>query len=256
VAGGLFYRSLSLLTGLTLFALWWAATSYAWVDTAVLPSPGTMYDTAASFFSGGYAGKSALEHLVASVLRTFTGLFGGIVLGVPIGLLIGYYRAADAVLGPIFSFIRPVPPIAFIPLAILYFGIGELPKVLLIGAAAFWYVVLNTSNGVRSVPVDLIRAALNLGVRPHQLMFRVVLPASLPHIMTGVKTATALSWAIVVAAELVAAQMGLGYLIMDAATFFRVPYVYLGIIIIGIIGLALEFLTNIVESRWLHWRGR
>lgn len=256
VAGSRSYRLLSVGTGLLLFALWWAATNYGWVDTVVLPSPQVMYDTAASFFGSGYAGKPALDHIVASVLRTFTGLMGGIILGIPVGLLIGYYRAADAILGPIFSFIRPVPPIAFIPLAILYFGIGELPKILLIGTAAFWYVVLNTSNGVRSVPIDLIRAALNLGVRPHQLMFRVILPASLPHIMTGVKTATALSWAIVVAAELVAAQMGLGYLIMDAATFFRVPFVYLGIIIIGIIGLGLEFLTNLLESRWLHWRGR
>ena len=146
--------------------------------------------------------------------------------------------------------------IAFIPLVILYFGIGEFPKILLIGAAAFWYVVLNTSNGVRSVPVDLVRAALNLGVRRDQLFFRVIFPAALPHVMTGIKTATALSWAIVVAAELVAAQEGLGYLIMDAATFFRVPYVYLGIIIIGVIGLLLEVVTVAIENRVLHWRGR
>lgn len=250
------YRLLSVATGALLFGLWWMVTNLGWVDPITLPSPHVMLDTATTFVSKGYAGSSAFDHLAASVLRTFTGLLGGIALGIPVGLLIGYYRVADAILGPIFSFIRPVPPIAFIPLAILYFGIGELPKILLIGAAAFWYVVLNTSNGVRAVPADLIRAALNLGVTAHQLMFRVILPASLPHIMTGVKTATALSWAIVVAAELVAAQSGLGYLIMDAATFFRVPYVYLGIIIIGLIGLGLEFLTNLLERRWLHWRGR
>ncbi|MBE0612150.1 MAG: ABC transporter permease [Burkholderiales bacterium] len=250
------YRWLSWLTGGLLFVLWTIVTNLGWVDPVLLPSPQTMFHTTVDFFSNGYAGNSALNHVMASVFRTFTGLAGGIVFGIPIGLLIGYYPAANAVLGPMFSFIRPVPPIAFIPLVILYFGIGEFPKILLIGTAAFWYVVLNTSNGVRSVPIDLIRAALNLGVKPHQLVFRVIFPAALPQVMTGVKTATALSWAIVVAAELVAAQMGLGYMIMDAATFFRVPYVYLGIIIIGIIGLALEFLTNAIETRLLHWRGR
>jgi NitT/TauT family transport system permease protein len=226
------------------------------VDPVTLPSPQVLWDAFVGLVSRGYGGKGALTHLAASVFRTFTGLIGGIVLGIPVGLLMGHSPVANAILGPIFSFIRPVPPIAFIPLVILYFGIGEFPKILLIGAAAFWYVVLNTSNGVRSVPVDLVRAALNLGVRRDQLFFRVIFPAALPQVMTGIKTATALSWAIVVAAELVAAQEGLGYLIMDAATFFRVPYVYLGIIIIGVIGLLLEVVTVAIENRVLHWRGR
>lgn len=250
------YIGLSWLTGAVLFGVWALVTNLEWVDPVTLPSPQVMFGTAVSFFTEGYSNKSAWHHILASVLRTFTGLAGGIILGLPVGLLIGYYPAANAILGPVFSFIRPVPPIAFIPLVILYFGIGEFPKILLIGTAAFWYVVLNTSHGVRAVPIDLIRAALNLGVTPVQLVSRVIFPASLPHVMTGVKTATALSWAIVVAAELVAAQSGLGYLIMDAATFFRVPFVYLGIIIIGIIGLALEVFTTKLENRLLHWRGR
>jgi ABC-type nitrate/sulfonate/bicarbonate transport system permease component len=250
------YAALSWLTGALLLALWWAITRLGWVDPVTLPSPETFLGTLTDFVTKGYAGKSALTHVAASVVRTFTGLAGGILLGIPVGLLIGYNPVANAVLGPIFAFIRPVPPIAFIPLVILYFGIGEFPKILLIGAAAFWYVVLNTSNGVRSVPEDLVRAALNLGVRQHQLFFRVILPAALPQVMAGIKTATALSWAIVVAAELVAAQEGLGYMIMDGATFFRVPYVYLGIVIIGVIGLILEGVTVAIERRVLHWRGK
>ncbi len=251
-----FYASLSWLTGALIFGLWTLVTSMGWVDPVTLPSPRVMFQTAASFFTDGYSGKSPWHHIMMSIFRTFTGLAGGIIFGLPVGLLIGYYRAANAVLGPVFSFIRPVPPIAFIPLVILYFGIGEFPKILLIATAAFWYVVLNTSHGVRSVPIDFVRAALNLGVTPYQLVFRVIFPASLPHVMTGIKTATALSWAIVVAAELVAAQSGLGYMIMDASTFFRVPHVYLGIIIIGIIGLGLEVITTRMENRLLHWRGR
>lgn len=249
-------RALSVATAVVLLGAWTIATNAGFIDPTTLPSPQRFYRTFMDFVTSGYAGKPALSHVGASVLRTFVGLGSGLILGIPIGLLMGYSSAVNAVLGPLFSFIRPVPPIAFIPLVILYFGIGEFPKILLIGAAAFWYVVLNTSAGVRVVPVDLIRAALNLGVNRRQLFFRVIFPAALPQIMTGVKTATALSWAIVVAAELVVAQEGLGYLIMDASTFFRVPYVYLGIAIIGLIGVVLEGVTVAVENRVLHWRGK
>ena len=247
---------LSWITWLGLLLLWSLVTGFGLVDAVVLPSPATMWATLSDFIANGYADKPASTHILASVYRTFVGLISGIFLGVPVGLVIGYYRTANAMLGPLFSFIRPVPPIAFIPLVILYFGIGEFPKILLIGMAAFWYIVLNTSNGVRSVPVDLIRAAQILGVRQHQLVLRVIFPAALPYVMTGVKTATALSWACVVAAELVAALAGLGYMIMDAATFFRIPFVYLGIFLVGVIGLMLEILTNVLERRLLHWLGR
>lgn len=250
------YRSLSWLTGICVIALWAVATNFGWVSESILPSPQVMLTTLVHFVEHGYAGKSAVANVMWSVFRTFAGLTSGIVLGIPIGLLMGYYPSVDAILGPIFAFVRPVPPIAFIPLVILYFGIGEFPKILLIGSAAFWYIVLNTSSGVRAVPADLIRAAHNLGASPRQVVFRVILPAALPHIMTGVKTATALSWAILVAAELVAAQVGLGFMIMDASTFFRLPYVYLGIVLVGIIGLFLELLTNMLERRLLHWLGR
>ena len=252
-------RSLLWLTWLTWIILmfsWYLVTKLNLVDLVILPSPQTMWVTAVDFFQNGYSDKTAFTHISASIYRTFTGLIGGILFGVPVGLMVGYYPAVNAIFGPIFSFIRPVPPIAFIPLVILYFGIGEFPKILLIGAAAFWYVVLNTSNGVKSVPVDLLRAAQNLGVRPYQLFIYIIFPAALPSIMTGIKTATALSWAIVVAAELVAAQAGLGYMIMDAATFFRIPFVYLGIILVGIIGLLLEISTNILEKKLLHWVGK
>jgi NitT/TauT family transport system permease protein len=250
------YAVLSWLTGLALLAVWTAATNFGWVNPTTLPSPQTMFATLTSFITEGYAGRTALDHVLTSVARTFAGLISAIVVGIPTGLLIGYYPAANAIFGPIFAFLRPVPPIAFIPLVILYFGIGEFPKILLIATAAFWYIVLNTANGVRSVPLDLIRAALNLGVRPHQLVFRVILPAALPHVMAGIRTATALSWAMLVASELVAAQVGLGYMIMDAATFFRLPFVYLGVILIGAIGLLLEIMTRMLERRMLHWLGR
>jgi len=142
------------------------------------------------------------------------------------------------------------------PTAILFFGIGEFPKVLLIFLTSMLYIILNTSAGVLSVPQELIRVGLNLGLTRLQLFRSVMFPASLPYVMTGIRTATAVSWALVVAAELVAAQEGLGYMVMDAATFFRVADVYISIGIIGAIGLALELVEGLVEAHVLHWRGR
>jgi NitT/TauT family transport system permease protein len=250
------YAFASWATVAGILALWYVATSAGWVSGFVLPSPATLVDEFRVLLVKGYAGKSLQEHLLASLFRTFSGLGLGIVIGVPLGLLMGYNRAAHAILSPIFAFLRPIPPIAFIPLMILYFGIGEFSKVALIFLAALYYVVLNASAGVRTVPQDLIRAGQNLGLTPAQLFSKVIFWASLPHIMTGIKTATAVSWAIVVAAELIAAQAGLGFMVMDATTFFRVPNVYIGIIIIGAIGVTLEVITYSLDRRLLHWMGK
>jgi NitT/TauT family transport system permease protein len=235
---------------------WYVATAKGLVSGFILPSPAILWSEFRILVLKGYAGKSFSEHILASLFRTFTGLGLGIGVGVPIGLLMGSSRVAYAILGPIFSFLRPIPPIAFIPLMILYFGIGEFSKVALIFLAALYYVVLNTSSGMRTVPQDLIRAGQNVGLTRVQLFSKVVFWAALPHIMTGVKTATAISWAIVVAAELIAAQAGLGFMVMDAATFFRVPNVYIGIIIIGLIGVMLEVITLAIDRRLLHWMGK
>jgi NitT/TauT family transport system permease protein len=239
-----------------ILALWYVATAAGWVSAFVLPSPATLAGEFQVLLLKGYAGKPLQEHVLASLFRTFSGLGLGIIIGVPLGLLMGHNRAAHAILSPIFAFLRPIPPIAFIPLMILYFGIGEFSKVALIFLAALYYVVLNASAGVRTVPQDLIRAGQNLGLTPTQLFSKVIFWASLPHIMTGIKTATAVSWAIVVAAELIAAQAGLGFMVMDATTFFRVPNVYIGIIIIGVIGVTLEVITYSLDRRLLHWMGK
>ncbi len=256
VAGEAPYTLISWATVAAILLMWYLATAKGLVSAFVLPSPASLWAEFRALAVKGYAGKSLTEHILASLFRTFTGLGLGIAIGVPIGLLMGSSRLAHAILGPIFSFLRPIPPIAFIPLMILYFGIGEFSKVALIFLAALYYVVLNSSAGVRTVPQDLVRAGQNMGLTRVQLFSKVVFWAALPHIMTGVKTATAISWAIVVAAELIAAQAGLGFMVMDATTFFRVPNVYIGIIIIGLIGVTLEVITLAIDRRVLHWMGK
>jgi len=246
----------SAVTVLAIITAWMIVTTVFRVSPLILPSPKAMRDELAALLAVGYAGKPLYVHIAASVFRSLTGLLAGIVLAIPIGLAMGYHRTVSAALTPVFGFFRPIPPIAFIPLMILWFGIGELSKILLIFAASFNYTVLNSAAGMRAVPEQLIRKGRNLGLTRRQLFTSVMLPAAMPHIFTGIKTSTAVSWAIVVAAELIAAQEGLGFIIQDAGTFFRITDVFFGILIIGLIGVSLELVISLVERRTLHWQGK
>ena len=154
------------------------------------------------------------------------------------------------------AFIRPIPPIAFIPLAVLYFGLGEVGKIVLIFFVSFNYVQANAQAGAANFPIAYRRAAESLGLTRAQTFYRIVLPGALPQIFSGLKVGLAESWAGVVAAELVGAQSGLGFMISDAALLFRMPVVFIGIALIGAIGLIMNFTLNFVEGRIVHWKGR
>jgi NitT/TauT family transport system permease protein len=177
-------------------------------------------------------------------------------VGIPLGLLSGYSRKAGAMISPIMAFVRPIPPIAFIPMAVLYFGLGEVGKIILIFFVSFNYVQANAHSGAANFPIAWRRAAQSLGLSPGQTFIRIILPGAIPSIFTGLKVSLALSWAVVVAAELVGAQSGLGFMISDAALLFRIPVVFIGIGLIGVIGLLLNLLLIAVENKILHWKGR
>jgi ABC-type nitrate/sulfonate/bicarbonate transport system permease component len=236
--------------------LWALVSGTGVVRRSVLPAPWDLWEAFRLLLRDGYADKPLARHVVASIARTLSGFGLALALGVPVGLLIGWNRWVAAVLSPLLAFVRPIPPIAFVPLFILYFGIGETAKVLVIFLVAFWYMILNASAGVAAVSREWVRAGLNLGLTRRQLFTSVILPGALPQIFTGVKTAIAVSWALVVAAELIAAQEGIGHIIMDAATFNRTRDVFVGIILIGLIGFALERMVGALEARMLHWQGR
>ena len=250
------YTLISAASVATLLLLWTLATGTGLVRRSVLPAPWDLWAEFQVLLRDGYADKALSRHVVASIVRTLSGFGMALVLGIPAGLLIGWNRSVAAIFSPILAFVRPIPPIAFVPLFILYFGIGETAKILVIFLVAFWYMILNSSAGVAAVSREWVRAGLNLGLTQRQLFTSVILPAALPQIFTGIKTAIAVSWALVVAAELIAAQEGIGHIIMDAATFNRTRDVFIGIIMIGLIGFALERLVNVLEARMLHWQGR
>lgn len=250
------YPLISLASVLGMICLWALVTGTGMVSSRVLPSPGNVLAQAGHIVRNGYADNPLIVHIGWSLFRATSGFLLGIALAIPVGLLMSYNKTIGAITQPIFGFFRPIPPIAFIPLMIVWFGIGETSKILLIFAASFNYTVLNSAAGMRSVPEQLIRAGTNLGLTRWQLFTSVMFPAALPAILTGVKTSAAVSWAVLVAAELIAAQAGLGFIITDAGTFFRISDVFVGIFIIGVIGLGIEFLISAFERRLLHWQGK
>jgi NitT/TauT family transport system permease protein len=239
-----------------LLVIWFLISHSSFVKPGYIPTPEELGKTFADLVQNGYQGKPLYEHIGISLFRTLTGFLLGVVVGVPIGLLSGYSRRAGAMISPIMAFIRPIPPIAFIPMAVLYFGLGELGKIVLIFFVSFNYVQANAQAGAANFPIAYRRAADSLGLTRMQTFTRIVMPGALLQIFTGLKVALALSWAVVVAAELVGAQSGLGFMISDAALLFRIPVVYIGVMLIGAIGLLLNFSLNLVEARIVHWKGR
>ncbi|TYB41862.1 ABC transporter permease [Actinomadura chibensis] len=247
---------LGLVGLLGLLGLWVVAVEGGLVDEKWLPGPGALAAHTWSLITDGYRGTPLATHVLVSIRRTAIGFLLAVLTGVPIGLAMGRYCPVGALLGPVFALLRPIPPIAFIPLAVLYLGLGESSKILLIFLAPFMFIVLNAEAGVRSVSASWIRAGQMLGFSRRQMFTRVILPGSLPSIMVGVRTGAAVSWALVVAAELISAQEGLGYMVASAGNFFDLKTVYAGIFLIGIIGFLLDIAARQAEKRLLHWQGR
>jgi ABC-type nitrate/sulfonate/bicarbonate transport system permease component len=237
-------------------ALWSIVAGSGWVREEALPSPARLVGVFADMLKEGYGGSPMWKHVAMSLMRALSGFAAAVVVGVPVGILIGRHATLGAVVAPIIGFLRPIPPIAFLTLFIFYFGIGEGSKIGLIFMAAFWYVVLNCADGVRAVPEMLIRAGQSMGLSRQQLFFKVIVPAAMPSIMTAVRAASSISWTLVVASELLGAQAGLGFIILDSAQYFNIPATFIGIILIGLIGLMWELALSSLQRHLLHWQGR
>ena len=213
--------------------LWTVIVRSGLVSTRFTPTPLEILREFATLIHQGYVGVPLYQHIAASLIRTLIGFSLAVVVGIPFGVLVGRVKLLEAAFAPWFAFLRPIPAIAFVPLVILWFGIGEFSKISVIFLSSFLYITVSTIAGVKSVPVQVLRAGYSLGALDRRSFLYVVLPAALPQIMVGLRLGSAISWTLVVAAELVAAQQGLGYMIMDASTFFRVKDVYVGLIVIG-----------------------
>lgn len=249
-------RAIVFLSPIVILIAWDLVTRLGLVKSILLPPPLEVARSFASVLVNGYANLSIFIHIGASIARVLTAFLAAAIVGIALGLLRGRYRWVDAALLVPAEVIRPIPPLGLIPLFILWFGIGEVSKTLIIFYYVVLVVMLNTQAGVRGCPQELIRAALSLGASSYQVFRYVVLPAALPHIMTGLRVGMGSALAILVAAELLGGDRGLGFVILDASNFFRTNEVFVGIILIGLLGLVSDRGLNTISRRLVHWEGK
>ena len=249
--------AISIATVAVLFLLWWAAAALAWLPPLVLPSPASVWDAFIAAVKGqGQGGKPLLEHFLWSLGRVFGAFALACVTAVPVGILMGVSRTLRGIFDPIIEFYRPLPPLAYLPLVIIWFGIEEASKVVLIYLACFAPLAVAARAGVRSVGSEQIDAILSLGANRWQVIRHVVLPAALPDILTGMRIAIGFGWTTLVAAEMVAATAGLGQLVLNASNFLRTDVVVMGILVIGVVALLFDLLMRRIEGWAVPWKGR
>jgi NitT/TauT family transport system permease protein len=240
----------SLTLMLILLAAWWMAVVKA--QSAIFPTPMQVIDGTRELIADG----TLLEHIEASLMRVGAGFGLAIALAVPLGLWMGRVDLAYRTLNPIFQILRPISPIAWIPLAILWLGVGNASPIFLIFIAAVFPMIVQTAAAVHTIEQRYLRAAANFGVSRSRLFRQVIIPAVLPQIIVGMRISLGVAWLVVVAAEMIALHSGLGYMIMDSRNAGnRYDLVVAGMIIIGVIGLMLDGLMRLLEGlKSVRWR--
>jgi len=209
-----------------------------------------------SVYQDGYANASLWEHVGTSLLRVMAAAAIAIALGTPIGLLMGLSRWMKGVFDTPIEFYWPLPPLSYLPLMIIWLGIGETSKIALLTLAMFAPIALSAQAGVRSVSLERVNAALSLGANRFQLLREVVFPSALPEILTGIRIALGVGWGTLVAAELIAATRGIGYFIMSASQFLATDVVFVGILIIAACAFAFTFAMRVIERLLVPWKGQ
>ena len=234
-----------------LVALWYAIHYSGFVNPVLVPTP---HAVAARFWE--LAGQRLPKDIWMSTQRVFLGVTFGILLAVPVGFVLGWYRDVRRFIDPLLNFFRALPPIALIPLVIVYFGIEETAKVVILFYAAFFAGVIVMYEGIAQISPIYVRVARTLGAKDLEIFLKVIVPLTVPHLLTALRVALGVAWATLVASELIAAQQGLGSLIQNAASFFQLDIIYVGIICIGFIALAMDLVLRAVARRLVAWQER
>ena len=240
----------SIAVAAALVVLWWVAVSAT--QSVIFPTPWGVVAGAFELLKDG----TLWRHIGASLMRVGSGFVLAVCVAVPLGLWMGWVRGAYRTLNPVFQILRPISPIAWIPIAILWFGVGNASPIYLIFISSVFPMVVQTTAGVHTIEKRYLRAAENFGVSRATLFKQVVIPAVLPQILVGMRIGLGVAWLVVVAAEMIALRSGLGYMIMDARNAGnRYDLVIAGMIIIGLIGLSLDGIMRMLEKiRWVRWR--
>lgn len=248
--------TLSFATVTAIILLWWWVAAEQWISPLFLPPPGQVLSKLITIAGPeGFMDATLWQHLAASLLRILTALAAAVLIGIPVGIAMGLSPTVRGILDPLIELYRPVPPLAYLPLMVIWFGIGETSKILLIYLAIFAPVAMSTMAGVRSAKQVRIRAARALGATRAQVVWHVILPGALPEILTGFRIGLGVGWSTLVAAELIAATRGLGFMVQSAGEFLATDVVLAGIGVIAVIAFCLELGLRALQRRLTPWHG-
>jgi taurine transport system permease protein len=247
---------ISLVTVIALMLLWWIATERRWVAPLFLPSPVVVAERLASGLHTPIGDSTLIGHAALSLFRVLSAFLLASLTAIPVGIGMGVSRLLRGVFDPPIEFYRPLPPLAYLPLIVIWFGIDEAAKIILIYLACFAPLALAARAGVRSVAPEQVNAALSLGATRYQLLRHVILPAALPEIITGMRIALGFGWTTLVAAEMVAANVGVGQMVLNASHFLRTDLVVMGIVVIAFFAYGFDLAMRVAERRLVPWKGR
>ncbi|WP_321330093.1 ABC transporter permease [uncultured Ilyobacter sp.] len=243
------------LTWIVILGGWYTITKFEIVSKTLVPSPSKVFTSFINILKDGYSGDSIWIHLWASFQRLFTALGLAIVTAVPLGLLSGYYKKVRAIIDSVVEFYRPLPPLAYYTLLVLWLGIDNTSKVTMLYLAGFAPMYIACVSAVTKINQDYILSAKTLGATQNQVFFKIVLPACLPEIFVGLRTAVGVEYTTLVAAEMVAATSGIGWLVLDASKFLKADIMFVGILIMGITGILIDVVLRLIENKMVFWKG-
>jgi NitT/TauT family transport system permease protein/taurine transport system permease protein len=237
-----------------LLALWIVVARVGWIGTSFVPTPENFWSALRQSVTTGYADGRLWEHLLQSVKLILMGFFMATAIGVPLGLWMGWSRKAEALINPIFLLIRPIPGLAWIPLAIVWLGLGDAAKIMILWFTAFVPAVINSHSGVRGIQRPIIEASRMLGIRGFTLVKDVIVPGALPSIFTGLRLSLQGCLTALIAAELLGAVLGLGKLLYQAGLDIYPGMILVGMVAVAITGFALTVLVDLAERYSTPWR--
>jgi len=247
---------ISTATVIVLLGLWFAVTNLGLVKPLFLPTPQAVFEQFYLYLTGQANDKPLWQHFLASIARVFSAFVLACLTAIPLGISMGMSRVMRGIFDPPLEFYRPLPPLAYLPLIIIWFGIDETPKILLIFLSCFAPLALAARSGMRSASQEQINAAYSMGASYMQVVRHVILPSAMPDILIGMRIAIGFGWTTLVAAEMVAANLGLGQMVLNASNFLRTDIVVMGIIVIGVVAYLFDLLMRWGERKLVPWKGR
>ena len=251
---GVFHGLISVFSLAALLSAWWGITHAGLVAPLFMPSPGKVLETFKDVLFEGYRGVTLLEHLGHSMFRVLAGFALAVATAVPLGLLMGRSRVVHALLDPLIEMYRPLPPLAYYTLLIVWLGIDDTSKIALLYLAAFPPLSISAMAAVQQIPSSRIESARCLGVSGWALTRSVILPSTLPGIFTGLRVSLGFTYTTLVSSEIVAAVNGIGWLVLDAGRFLRTDLIFVGIITMGATGLFLDRMIRALQTLIVPWK--